>query len=127
MAWPKKSSHNCGSCNGSCTSVTLNAALVATASNQEVAIVTPILIPAVLDLPVLLAIKLTVTNQGDGMTSKELGSCVLVDTRLVCWEIAVDSERHVHGTVLNQVLHHGLLASVAVGGGGMQLVLGERL
>merc|ERR1712124_106369 len=92
----KKSLHNCGSGNGSSSCITLNATLVAATSNQEVAVVTPVLIPAVLDLPVLLAIELTITNQSDGMTTKELGSGVLVHTRLVRWEITVDSEGHVH-------------------------------
>merc|ERR1719428_1045933 len=123
----KKELHNCGGINGSSTCITLDAALIGATRNQEVAAVAPILIPAVLDLPVLLAIKLAISNQSDSMTSQELRGGVLVDTGLVCWEITVDSEGDIHGSILNQILHHVLLTSVAVDGSSTQLVRGERL
>ena len=69
---------------GSGARITLDAAFVAATSNEEMAIVAPVLVPAVLDLPVLLAIEVTVTNQNDSMTAQESGTGVLVIAGLVC-------------------------------------------
>ena len=58
-------------------------------SDQEVAVVAPLLIPAVLDLPVLLAVQTAVTDQGGSVVTKVAAGSMLVLARLARREIAV--------------------------------------
>ncbi len=62
-------------------------------NDQEVAVVAPLLISAVFDLPVLLAVQITATDQGDDVATKVTAGSMLVHARLVRGEIAVHRER----------------------------------
>ena len=65
------------------------------------ATVAPLLIPAVLDLPVLLTVQLTVTDQGDSVATEVAAGSVLVHARLVRGEIAVHGQGDVDWAVLD--------------------------
>merc|ERR1711865_678812 len=67
-------SNNSGGRDSTSADTAFNAALVGATFDQEVATVAPLLVPAVLDLPVLLTILNTVTHEGDGVTPEETGS-----------------------------------------------------
>merc|ERR1711988_669289 len=85
--------HNLSGGELSCIDVALDAALVGSTLDQEVAAIAPLLVPRVLDFPVLGAVKLAVSDQGDGVASQSGSGLVGVHTRLVSWEVTVDGER----------------------------------
>jgi len=82
----------------------LNATLVATTTNLEVAICSPILVPAVGDPPVVHATIDTPTEDLDGMATESRAGLVRVDAALVGEEVLVDSEGSLCGAVLHQLV-----------------------
>jgi len=92
-----------------------------------VAVVTPVLVPAVLDLPVLLAIEFTITNQSDSMSTKEVGRRGTVHTTLVCWEVIIDRECHIQRTIVDELSHDLTFTTHTVGAVSFVLVIGITL
>merc|ERR1719198_2872282 len=72
--------------------------------------------------PVVSAIQSTVANQGHGMATKCLVGGFLVHARLVGWKIIVDSEGHIHWTIVHQLLHDVLDTTDTVSLGCMELI-----
>merc|ERR1712046_132921 len=70
----------------------LNAALVDATLDQEMAAIAPLLVPAVLNLPVINTVEGAVADQGDGMASQERAGLVGVHAGLVRREITVNAE-----------------------------------
>ena len=64
-------------------------------NDQEVAVAAPLLIPAVFDLPVLLAVQITATDQGDDVATEVTAGSMLAHARLVRGEIVVHHERDI--------------------------------
>ena len=83
-------------------------------SDQEVAVVAPLLVPAVLDPPVLVAVQITVIDQGDDVATKVVAGSMLVHARLVREEIAVHREGDKAWAVLDALLKHGQLTPDAL-------------
>merc|ERR1712139_558278 len=107
--------HNLSGGERSSADAALNAALVGSALDQEVAAIAPLLVPAVLNFPVLGALKLAVANQSDGVATQSGSRLVSVHSGLVGGEIGVDGESHVHGSVGHELLHDLRLAADGVG------------
>merc|ERR1719454_1058720 len=87
----------------------LDLALVVALVDLEVAMVTPILIPAVCNQPVWCTIFSTPAHDLDGMTTEHRvsdGIACFVDTRLVVGETLVDKEHACDWPILIDVLHH---------------------
>ena len=81
--------------------ITFNSAL--THLDTEESILTPVLVPAVSNLPVLNTIFHTPTHQLHSMTSQSLASNLLVDSTLVSHEILVNVKGHLHRSVRHQL------------------------
>ena len=101
----------------------LNAALVGATEDLEVASVSPGVVPAVLDLPVLGAVLLAVADDLDGVSAEGLAGGVLVDAGGVGGEVLVDGEGGSDGAVGGDLLHHVLLGADGVRGLGLDLVV----
>lgn len=76
--------------------------------NTEVTILTPVLVPAVGNLPVLNTILNTPTNKLDSMSAKSGSSHMLVDTTLVGHEVLIHSESNLHRSVGHELSLDGL-------------------
>ena len=71
--------------------------------DTEVTVLTPILVPAVSNLPVLNTILNTPTNQLHSVSTEIRSSDVLIDSALVRHEILVHIEGNLHGSVGHQL------------------------
>merc|ERR1712000_410571 len=99
--------------------LTLDAALVVAALDPEHALVTPILVPAVHDLPIRGAVLGTPADDLDSVAAQVAATRVLIDTRLVCRKVVVDGEDGRDGSILQDVALDALLAADAVGRGAL--------
>ena len=90
--------------------VALDGDVVGATADAEETILTPVLTPGVADEPVLLAILLTVTNDGDVVDDVEVASVITVDATSVFLEGVGDGNTASNGTSLVDLLHHSLLA-----------------
>jgi len=88
--------------------VGLHAALVDATEHAEIALLTPVLVPAVGEEPVVGAVVNTVAHQLDGVVASKAAADVVVDTGGVHKEVLVDSDgclaRAVHGKLGHQIL-----------------------
>merc|ERR1719215_2456660 len=90
----------------------LDAALVGAAADAEVALLGPVRVPGVRDLPVLLAVLDTPAHDLHGVPADLLAGHVGVDAAGVVLEVGEDAESHLHGPAG----HDGLLdAPLAAG------------
>jgi len=131
------SSNNLGGRKSTSHSIALDAALVHATLDQNVALEPPFLIPAVLNFPVVNAVKGAITDQGHGVASQSRSCLVCVHTGLVGWEIAIDSQCDIHGAVGVKVLHDlvdiadrvrsGCVGLVCIVGGGVAILRACRL
>ena len=90
--------------------VALDGDVVGATADAEETILTPVLTPGVADEPVLLAILLTVSNDGDVVDDVEVASVITVDATSVFLEGVGDGNTASNGTSLVDLLHHSLLA-----------------
>jgi hypothetical protein len=78
------------------------------------AIVAPLLIPAVLDFPILFAVEGAIANHGDSMASEVITGGCMIHTRLIGLKVRVHVEGDVHWAIGYQLLHNRLFATHAV-------------
>jgi len=82
----------------------LNATIVATALDPEVSLLSPMRVPRVGDLPVLVPTLDTPSHDTDGMTTLDRAGDVMVDPRDVVNEVSVNGERSLDGSSLHDCL-----------------------
>eukprot|EP00043_Microstomoeca_roanoka_P028209 m.17250 g.17250 ORF g.17250 m.17250 type:complete len:362 (+) comp8245_c0_seq1:165-1250(+) len=112
----------------------LDTALVSTLADLEETIVSPVVVPAVGNNPVVGTTLNAPAENLDGMTTKSLARSVDVDTRLVGEEVAVDGEgtldravgHNLSGNLVNTADTVGAAAKVLVVGVGDVVVLLAR-
>ena len=107
--------------------IVFNAAFVGSTSDFEVSIVTPLVIPGVLDEPVVLAAFGSVTNHFNGVSAQRSSGLVGVYTRFVGWEIGVNGERNCQGAIVYEFGHDVLYTSDGVSVCSFGLVVGVGL
>eukprot|EP00051_Salpingoeca_urceolata_P026600 m.477864 g.477864 ORF g.477864 m.477864 type:complete len:369 (-) comp20972_c0_seq1:1569-2675(-) len=99
-----------------------NATLVVALGNLEKAAVTPLLVPAVLDPPVILAVHGAPANHLNSVTAESLARNMLVHTALVRGKVGVDGESDGEGAVLLDGRLHAGNRVEAKGTGALVLV-----
>lgn len=104
--------------------VTLNATFVLSSEDAEGALLSPRIVPGVDAGPVRSAVVNTPADQLDSVTAQRLSSDVLVNTRLVGFEILVDGEGNRDGALLHKFLLDVGDTLDGVRGRGEVLVLG---
>ena len=88
----------------------LNMALVLAENNTEVAVLAPVLVPAVRELPVLNTVLHTPANELRSMSTESLTRHVLVDSRLVGQEVLIHIENRLQRTGFHQFSLNGINA-----------------
>merc|ERR1711953_65465 len=87
----------------------LNLALIVALVDLEETCISPVLVPAVRDKPIICTILGSPAHDFDGMATKHRicnWIASLVHTRLVRFETLVNEEHASNGTILINVLHH---------------------
>jgi len=100
----------------------LDAALVASTTDAEETVLSPVGVPGVGASPELLTVLLTVADKLDSVTALIATSGVVVDTASIGHEISVDSESNLEGTVGGELSLHVLLTDDDVALGTLALV-----